>query len=104
MRLKFNEDENNYDLLRPRYCNQLFGDIIEYVNLNSNSDLLEVGIGTGQATEPFLKLGCSVTAIELGNKLAAFSKQKFKTFDKFQIHNVAFEDYNYDSNVLDMIY
>ena len=34
-----------------------------------DKSLLEVGCGTGQATEPFLKTKCKVTAVELGENL-----------------------------------
>jgi 16S rRNA A1518/A1519 N6-dimethyltransferase RsmA/KsgA/DIM1 with predicted DNA glycosylase/AP lyase activity len=52
--------------------------------------VLEVGIGTGQATLPILETSCSLTAIELGYHLAEFSKCKFKNYKKFkktQRHN-----------------
>jgi len=62
----FNEDPNNYDRYRPTYCKELFDDIIKYSELNEQKKAIEVGIGTGQATKPFLMTGCDVTAIELG--------------------------------------
>ena len=54
LRMKFDEDEINYDRWRPGYPDELF------------QAALEVGIGTGQATRPFLEAGCRVTAVELG--------------------------------------
>lgn len=104
LKLKFNEDANNYDVFRPRYCEKLFEDIFHYSKLNGSFKVLEVGIGTGQATTPFLKLGCSVTAIELGDKLAAFSKSKFAKYNNFIIHNIEFENYIHKSNYMDLIY
>jgi len=77
-RLSFNEDAANYDKWRPRYTKEMFEDIIRYSDIGAGKQALEVGIGTGQATEPFLKTGCSVTAVELGKNLADFSKEKFK--------------------------
>ncbi len=35
-RITFNEDVENYDKWRPRYCKVLFDDIIQYSELNKN--------------------------------------------------------------------
>ncbi len=35
-----------------------------------DSSIIEVGCGTCQATEPFLKAKCKVAAVELSEKLA----------------------------------
>ena len=63
LRKTFNTDEYNYDKSRPAYPKNLFNDIFEYINLSENSNVLEIGIGTGQATLPFLNKGCNVTAV-----------------------------------------
>ena len=73
LRLTFNEDASNYDKFRPTYIDEMYKDVIGFSSLNSSKSALEIGIGTGQATLPFLKTGCKVTAIELGDKLAQFS-------------------------------
>lgn len=85
-RFTFNEDVKNYDKWRPRYCKELFNDIIQYSELNENKKAIEVGIGTGQATVPFLAIGCEVTAIELGKDLAEYSREKFKEYRNFSIY------------------
>lgn len=52
-RLTFNEDVENYDKWRPTYCDQLFKDILEYSQVENGKKVIEIGIGTGQATKPF---------------------------------------------------
>ncbi|NGM83789.1 methyltransferase domain-containing protein [Paenibacillus sp. 7124] len=104
LRLKFNEDVVNYDKWRPTYVAELFNDIIHYSGLNSTKNALEIGIGTGQATLPILKTGCKVTAVELGEKLAEFTKQKFSQFSNFKVINIDFESFTTDDNKYDMIY
>jgi uncharacterized protein YeaO (DUF488 family) len=54
LRKSFDSEVANYDKWRPRYCNELFNDIIEYSKLGSQKECIEVGCGTGQATEPIL--------------------------------------------------
>jgi len=103
-RLAFNEEVITYDKYRPRYCKELFDSIIEYSGLDVTKKALEVGIGTGQATTPILQTGCFVTAIELGDKLASYSKAKFKEYNNFTIHNIAFEDYEFNDNSIDFVY
>jgi len=76
-RIDFDSDAANYDRTRPRYCPELFEAIVKATGLNAESKLLEVGPGTGQATEPFLGFGCRVTAAELGEHLAEYLRLKY---------------------------
>ena len=104
LRLTFNEDASNYDKFRPTYIDEMYKDVIGFSSLNSSKSALEIGIGTGQATLPFLKTGCKVTAIELGDKLAQFSREKFVEFKKFEVINQDFESVQLDENVYDLVY
>lgn len=104
LRKTFNTDEYNYDKSRPDYPKELFEDIFDYVNLSENSNILEVGIGTGQATLPFLNKGCNVTAVELGDKLARYCAQKYSHFDNFNIINSDFIKTELNEKNFDLIY
>ena len=73
LRLKFNEDEQNYDRYRPGYPDALMQDVIESFHAGTQSRIMEIGIGTGQATQPILDTGCDLTAVELGENLARFA-------------------------------
>jgi ubiquinone/menaquinone biosynthesis C-methylase UbiE len=103
-RFTFNEDVKNYDKWRPTYCKELFNDIIQYSELIQNKKAIEIGIGTGQATVPFLMTGCDVTAIELGKNLAEYSKEKFNEYKNFSVYNTSFEDFECDDNSYDILY
>jgi len=104
LRLTFNEDVANYDKLRPTYVKELFDDIIAYSRLNSEKSALEIGIGTGQATQPFLDTGCKLTAVELGADMARFAKENFSKFDNFDVINGDFETVDLENNHYDLIY
>lgn len=104
LRLKFNEDAANYDKARPSYPAELFQDIFEYSKIGKSSSLLEIGIGTGQATLPFLELGCNITAVELGSDLAEYSKVKFASYENLNIINADFIEADLKSGCYDMIY
>ena len=104
LRLTFNEVPADYDRWRPTYMSELYADIFEYAGVDQESRALEVGIGTGQATLPFLKAGCHVTAIELGREMAAFSTAKFAEYPNFHVLNMAFEDYECPDSSYDLVY
>jgi SAM-dependent methyltransferase len=101
---KFNEIPADYDKWRPTYVPELYQDILDFKDINKSSNVLEIGIGTGQATLPFLKTNCHLKAIELGDKLAEYSKQKFKEHKNFEVHNISFQDFEGLDQSFDMIY
>ncbi len=104
LRLTFNMDAPTYDRFRPTYTNELFDDVIRFSSLDRNKRALEIGIGTGQATLPFLRTGCKVTAIEIGDKLAQFSREKFAEFKSFEVINQDFESVPLNKDAYDLIY
>lgn len=103
-RLTFNENVENYDKWRPTYGEELFKDIMMYSRIGQGKKAIEIGIGTGQATRPFLETGCELTAIELGEDLAEYSKLKFRESKNFTICNTTFEEFECPDDSVDLIY
>lgn len=104
MRLTFNTDAASYNRFRPTYTESLFDDVIWFSNLRGNKQALEIGIGTGQATLPFLKTNCKITAIEIGDNLARYARDKFMKFKGFEVINQDFESVQLNANAYDLIY
>jgi SAM-dependent methyltransferase len=100
----FDEIVLNYEKSRPCYSPQLLEDIISYANLAENQSAIEIGCGTGKATEPFLKTKCHVTAVELGKNMASYTREKFRNYTNFEIAEVPFEDYVCAENQFDLLY
>lgn len=100
----FNEDPSHYNKWRPGYPNALFADIFAAKQIGPGSRVLEVGIGTGQATLPFLETGCRLTAVEKGDNLAAFAREKFAGFSELDIVNLPFQAYQPNEGRFDLIY
>jgi ubiquinone/menaquinone biosynthesis C-methylase UbiE len=100
----FNEVVEQYDKMRPTYTTEVFSDIFKISNITKSKSLLEIGCGTGQATKPFLDYGCNVTAIELGNELAQYTKNKFKEYQDFNVISCSFENYECELDTFDLIY
>ena len=100
----FDTIPEKFDTYRPRYCDALFADLIAYAGLVPGKAALEVGPGTGQATEPILKTGCSYLAIELGDNFTKFMTNKFKGYPNFQIVNADFETYDFGRERFDLVF
>lgn len=100
----FNRNVSGYDRYRPCYPDGLFKDIIDYSRISSISKLLEIGIGTGQATFPFIQQGCSVTAVESGRHLSDFVMRKYEMYSGFNVINADFMDCAFLGNSFDLIY
>lgn len=103
LRQTFNADAEAYDRFRPSYPEQLFSDVIDLSGIPKGGQVIEIGCGTGKATTPFLSGGYKVTAVELGDNLAQFAKQKFKGFSDFKVVTGAFENLEFVENSFDLL-
>lgn len=103
-RLIFDAIPEAFDRLRPRYCDALFADVIAHAGLGPGKAALEIGPGTGQATEPILRTGCDYLAIELGENLAAFMEAKFGAAKNFSLVNADFETHDFGGRRFDLVY
>lgn len=100
----FDTIPEQFDKYRPRYTPELFRDLIDYAGINAEKSVLEIGPGTGQATEPILNTGCEYLAIELGEHLADFMQHKYGNVPNFDLVNDDFITYDFGSKKFDMIY
>jgi phospholipid N-methyltransferase len=100
----FNTIPEQFDKYRPRYCAELFNDLIEYAKIGPDKTVLELGPGTGQATDPILNTGCDYHAIELGEHLFEMMKRKYGKYPNFHIVNDDFITHDFGSRRFDMIY
>ena len=83
----FDTIPEQFDKFRPRYSQELFDSLIAYAKIGPGKKVLEIGPGTGQATEPILNTGCDYNAIELGEHLFAKMKEKYGDRQNFNIVN-----------------
>lgn len=87
-----------YDYARPVYPRELREQIVAFAGLDPGADLLEVGAGTGQATDLFLPY--SPTLLEVSDEQVAFLCAKYPTL---RVDKAYFEDYKPGQN-FDLIY
>lgn len=89
----FDENILYYDRYRPDYPAAVFDDILSYSGIRSGEFALEIGSGTGKATRPLLERGIRVEAVEPGQNLAAFLREKYAHYPSLSVVNARFEDY-----------
>lgn len=100
----FDTIPEQFDQYRPRYSAELFADLIAYAGIGPGKSVLELGPGTGQATDPILNTGCDYNAIELGEHLYEKMKQKYGHQPNFSIVNGDFITHDFGDQQFDMIY
>ena len=100
----FDTIPEQFDKFRPRYSQELFEYLINYAKIGPGKKVLEIGPGTGQATDPILRTGCDYNAIELGEHLYAKMQEKYSRFSNFHIMNDDFITCDYGQQRFDVIY
>ena len=104
LKTTFNQDAERYHTYRPHYPRELFDTLIRDTKLTPESHLLEIGPGTGQATEPLAKYGYDITAVELGESLAQKARSVLLPYPKVKILTGAFEDVDLPPASFGLIY
>lgn len=100
----FDTVASTYEKLRPGYVEELYQVLFDYISINENSNVVEVGSGGGQATAPMLVTGCRLTAVEYGEQFSELLKEKFKEYQNFSVITGKFEDTEFDENVFDLVF
>ncbi len=104
LRMVFDAIPEQFDRYRPRYSPALFQDLIEYAGIGPCKAVLEIGPGTGQATDPILDTGCDYHAIELGEHLYGMMERKYGDRPNFHIVLGDFITHDFGAQRFDMVY
>ncbi len=94
LRATFDDSPELYDRTRIVAPQELFDDLVAIASLAPGARLLEIGCGTGQATMPLAERGFEIVAVELGESLAAFARQKLARFPQVEIVASPFEQWD----------
>lgn len=100
----FDNAAAGYDRIRPVYPEELYRDIFRYRNVDKKSSVLEIGVGTGKATRPFLDTCCRFTGIEPGENLAAAATEKYRHYSNFSLYVQTLQEYVCPPEAFDLIY
>ena len=103
-RLVFNTISEQFEQWREKYIPELFEYIIKTCEMTKKKSCLEIGPGTGQASDFAINTGCDYTAIELGANLAEIMKKKYSRYDNFKIIVDDFEKHIFEKESFDIVY
>ncbi len=93
-----------YEKLRPGYVDELYQTIFNYISINELSNVVEVGIGSGQATLPFLQMGCKFSAVEYGEHFSELCREKFKDYPNFSVITNKFENVDFANEAYNLVF
>ena len=102
LRMTFDEVADLYDAVRPTYPCEMI-EAVRAVLQGTPGRILEIGCGTGQATLPFARQGCSITALEPGPKLAALAAKNLAAFPSVDIKTTTFEEWPANAGQYDLV-
>lgn len=91
LKTTFNTAAVLYEDIRPGYPEELIQDIVELSGINDHSRILEVGCGTGKATQSFAERGYEMVCLDIGADLIAVAREKLSGFPNVSFVEQAFE-------------
>jgi SAM-dependent methyltransferase len=102
--LSFDQEASLYHAIRPRYPEALFDDLIQSTGLRAKAKIVEIGPGTGQATQSLAARGFIITAIEIGKSLAEMARHELQQYPDVTIINDAFENVDLPTQSFDVVF
>jgi SAM-dependent methyltransferase len=103
LRTTFNNSAGWYDLIRPGYPETLIDDVVSLSAILRGGQILEIGCGTGKATEMFASRGYAMLCLDTGVDLAAVAARKFRNFANIQIAVGSFEEWDSGGRLFDLV-
>ena len=100
----FDTIPEKFDMYRVRYSHELFSQFIAMAHITEKSSVLELGPGTGQATDPILDTGCDYNAIEIGDNFCRLLRRKYGFRRHFNLIHDDFITFDFGEQRFDAIY
>jgi len=101
--LRFSERVKDYTKYRPGYPKEIIDYLIYEANLKRTCIIADVGSGTGEFTELFLKNGNVVYAVEPNQEMRKASEERFKDFSNFFSIDATAENTTLPDNSVDLV-
>ncbi len=99
----FNKVAEYYDKYRPGYPQEMIDSLISVTGITEGSDLLEIGCGSGKATEQLIEKGFNILGIDPGEDLVHIGNERFKN-ENVNFEKGRFEEYDFGQKKYDVIY
>jgi SAM-dependent methyltransferase len=92
-----------YNDVRPDYPSAVYEAIARYGNLPADPSVLEVGVGTGQATVRMVQAGWRVFGVEPGAELATIARNRLANYPESSVCTSRFEDIEVRNHFFDVV-
>lgn len=103
LRTTFNKSSDWYDQIRPGYPEELINDVISLSAIAEGGEILEIGCGTGKATEKFAARGYTMLCLDIGIDLAEIAARKFHDRAAIQVEVNTFEEWESGGRLFDLV-
>lgn len=100
----FDQAAAYYDQFRPGYPSEIIETIIEQTKLSEDSKVIEIGSGSGKATEYFKDYGFSIRCIDPGEKLVERGNKNYQDYPNIKFERGRFEELEIEEGAYDLIY
>lgn len=102
-RLVFDEVAELYDRVRPGYPVALVDDVIALSGIPAGGRVLEVGSGTGLATEPFARRGFRILGLEPGAAMRERAHARLAGIANVELAASTFEDWPLEAGAFELV-
>lgn len=100
----FDQTAEYYDKFRPSYPAEIIDKIISTANICSNSRALEIGAGSGKATELFVPYKFNIHCVEPGENLVKKGRIKFSGYNNVRFEVARFEELDLLPKQYDLVF
>ena len=84
---------SDYEYGRPQYPVEVYEEIRRFSGIDSTAEILEVGAGTGQATDQFVAHGHKLDLLEVSDEQVCYLESKYSDCPNVTVLKDYFEDY-----------
>ena len=102
-RFVFDQVAQLYDRVRPGYPEALVDDVVALSGIAPGGPILEIGAGTGQATEAFARRGFRLRCLEPGAAMREVARARLARFAHVEIQPHTFEDWPLEAGAFDLV-
>lgn len=102
-RFVFDQVAELYDRARPRYPDALVDDVVELSGIAARGRILEIGSGTGLATEAFARRGFRIVGLEPGSAMRAQARLRLARFAEVRLEPFTLEDWPLEAEAFDLV-
>jgi len=102
-RFVFNRVADLYDQTRAGYPTALYDDLVAVAGLTPGDATLEIGCGTGKATEDLARRGLNILALDPGPELIGVALHRLNGFENVRFMQTTFEGWPVEAGAFKLV-